>query len=187
MGQAGVVRTLLFDFDGTVVDSDAALLAPFAALGVPEGSVPPLGLPLGRACELAGIAVDDYLAHYDPTVAEPFPGILEVLHGLDRWGVASNKDRATGLRELGRLGLAPAAAFFSDDFGGGPKALGPLLAAMELDGEEAVYVGDTHHDRACALAVGATFALAGWNQRAEAQPGDVVLTTPTELLDLLAG
>ena len=50
-----------------------------------------------------------------------------------------------------------------------------------------VYVGDTAHDRACAAAVGAPFALAGWNARARAgaQPGDVVLDAPADLLDLL--
>ena len=37
-----------------------------------------------------------------------------------------------------------------------------------------------------AAEVGATFALAGWNRRAEAAPGDVVLSDPSEVLDHLA-
>ena len=50
-----------------------------------------------------------------------------------------------------------------------------------------MFVGDTRHDRACAAAVGARFALAGWNPRARAaaEPGDLVLDQPADVLDLL--
>ena len=84
----------LFDFDGTLVDSDAALMAPFRILGVHPDLVPPLGLPLGDACERAGVSVADYLQHYDPALAEPFPGVPEVVGQLGRWGLASNKERS---------------------------------------------------------------------------------------------
>lgn len=177
----------LFDFDGTLVDSDRALAHPFHALGIPEDAQPPLGLPLVEACRRVGITVEDYLAHYDPTAAEPFAGVPELLAGLDRWGVASNKQRASGLRELERLGWAPTAAFFSDDFGGEEKELGPLLTALRLEPADALYVGDTHHDRACAALVGIPFAVAGWNPRARAAAlaGDTVLEHPSEVLQLL--
>ena len=44
----------------------------------------------------------------------------------------------------------------------------------------------TDHDRECAAEVGAVFALAGWNRRAEPAPGDLVLSDPSEVLDHLA-
>ncbi|HEX4867049.1 MAG TPA: HAD hydrolase-like protein [Acidimicrobiales bacterium] len=181
-------RVALFDFDGTLVDSDRALTRPFEELGVPEDRRPPLGLPLVEACRQAGITVEDYLERYDPSAAQPFDGITELVHALGRWGVASNKQRASGHRELERLGWAPSAAFFSDDFGGREKELVPLLAALDLAPEGAVFIGDTHHDRACAAAVGVPFALAGWNRRARgsAAADDLVLTHPSEVLDLLS-
>jgi phosphoglycolate phosphatase-like HAD superfamily hydrolase len=180
-------RIPLFDFDGTLVDSDHALTEPFRVLGVDPARVPPLGLPLGEACERAGVSVAAYLSHYDPTAAHPFEGVVDVLAGLARWGLASNKDRASGHRELQRLGWEPEVALFSDDFGGQGKRLGPLLDALGLEAAGVVYVGDTAHDRACAAAVGAPFALAGWNARARATAAtdDLVLQRPADLLDLL--
>jgi phosphoglycolate phosphatase-like HAD superfamily hydrolase len=48
-----------------------------------------------------------------------------------------------------------------------------------------VFVGDTAHDRSCAAAAGVAFALAGWNPRAAPEPGDLVLSEPSEVLGLL--
>ena len=179
-------RVPLFDFDGTLVDSDAALTAPFRALGVDPDLVP-LGLPLGVACERVGITVAAYCDHYDSTEVRPFAGVPELLGGLERWGLASNKLRASGRSELERLRWLPEVALFSDDFGGEEKALGPLLDAMRLTPDEVVFVGDTDHDRACSAAAGVPFALAGWNPRARAgaHRDDRVLDVPGDLLALL--
>jgi phosphoglycolate phosphatase-like HAD superfamily hydrolase len=177
-------RTPLFDLDGTLVDSDAALLAPFTALGIDPSAIP-LGLPLVEACSIAGVDVDDYLARYDVKVVQPFPGVTEMLAELDRWAVCSNKARASGVAELARLGWTPTVALFSDDFGGLPKALAPVLDALAIRAVEAVFVGDTEHDRASAATAGIDFALAGWNPRARAEPGDIVLHHPSEVLALL--
>ena len=177
----------LFDFDGTLVDSDVALIAPFLALGLTHDELPPLGLPLVEACTQVGISVQDYLDRYDATAAQPFAGAAELLADLTRWGLASNKQRDSGHRELARLGWTPEAAFFSDDFGGAEKQLAPLLAALSLAPEDAIYVGDTAHDRGCAARAGVPFALAGWNPRARAgaQPGDHVLDHPADVHELL--
>jgi phosphoglycolate phosphatase-like HAD superfamily hydrolase len=176
----------LFDFDGTLVDSDVALTAPWHALGVDPDLVP-LGLPLVEACRRAGVTVEAYVEHYDETAAVPFAGVVELVAQLGRWGLASNKLRAAGRRELARLGWVPDLALFSDDFGGEEKCLDPLLAALGLEADEVIYVGDTAHDRDCAAAVGARFALAGWNERARAgaQADDLVLDEPADLLRLL--
>jgi phosphoglycolate phosphatase-like HAD superfamily hydrolase len=179
------ITTALFDLDGTLVDSDDALLAPFTALGVPPERVPPLGLPLAEACALAGILVEDYVAHYDDAAVHPFPGVEDLVRSLPRWAVCSNKRRASGLSELARLGWEPELALFSEDFDLQQKRLAPVLAALELDPAAVVFVGDTDHDRTCAVVAGVRFALAGWNPRVTAVPGDLVLGHPLDVLELL--
>jgi len=175
----------VFDLDGTLLDSDEALVAPFLALGIARSDVV-FGHTLEHECARLGIAVADYVGHYDVSVASPFAGVADLVGGLDRWAVCSNKTARAGNAELARLGWCPRPAMFADDFGG-PKRLAPVLAALGLDAAAVLYVGDTPQDRECAAAVGARFVLAGWNPRAEAAAGDVVATSPADVLALLEG
>ena len=145
------------------------------------------GRLLEDECAAHGVSVEQYLARYDATAAQPFPGVEELLARLDRWAVASHKARVSGVAELARLGWTPEVAMFAEDFGGGVKELAPILAAFGRQGAEVVFVGDTAHDRACAREVGATFVLAGWNARAVPERGDVVAERPLDVLAVLRG
>lgn len=171
----------VFDFDGTLLDSDEALVAPFVALGIPADQVG-RGRLLADECALLGVSVEDYLRHYDPTAARPFPGVEDLVARLDRWGLCSNKHGEVGAAELARLGWRPTAAEFAR---GEPKRLEPILAELGLGPTGVLYVGDTDHDRECAASVGAAFVLAGWNPRSRPRPEDRVLDHPLEVLALL--
>ncbi|MEY2463630.1 MAG: N-acetyl-D-muramate 6-phosphate phosphatase [Acidimicrobiaceae bacterium] len=173
----------LFDLDGTLLDSDEALAAPFVALGVARERVT-FGHVLDEECRRLGLEVDDYLSQYDEAAAQPFPGVEALVATLDRWAVCSNKHPRAGRAELARLGWRPEAALFADAFDG-PKRLEPLLAVLGLTPAEVLFVGDTAHDRACAAAIGCPFVLAGWNPRAQARSGDLVAERPAEVVSLL--
>ena len=175
----------VFDLDGTLVDSDAALSAPFVALGVAPEEIT-FGHVVADECARLGISLDAYLAAYDTEAAQPFDGVTELLATLDRWAVCSNKHPTSGRAELARLGWSPEVALFADAFEG-PKDLGPVVTALGIEATDVVFVGDTAHDRRCAAAVGARFALAGWNPRAVSEPGDLVLAAPADLLPHLVG
>lgn len=177
---------VVFDLDGTLLDSDEALVAPFVALGVAREDIT-FGHTLAHECARLGLAVDDYLAHYDVDAALPFAGADELVARLDRWAVCSNKDHRSGVPELARLGWQPDVALFADAFGGEGKALGPVLDRLGVGAAEVLFVGDTEHDRRCAVDVGCRFAWAGWNRRARPTAGDTVLAAPLDLVDLLAG
>ena len=173
----------IFDLDGTLLDSDAALAGAFVALGVPRESIT-FGHVLADECARLGLRLEAYLDAYDHGAALPFPGVEELLAGLERWALCSNKHSSSGRRELARLGWQPVVALFSEDFGG-PKRLDLVLDTIGLDAVGAIFVGDTAHDRACAADAGVAFALAGWNPRAVPLPGDTVLAHPADLLPLL--
>ncbi len=174
----------IFDLDGTLLDSDAALIEPFLALGVRRDQIS-FGHVVGEECERLGIDLDAYVARYDTDAALPFPGVGDLVAGLGRWGVCSNKHPVSGRAELDRLGWRPEVALFTDAFDG-PKQLGPVLDRLDLAPSQVLFVGDTAHDRRCAAEAGVAFAIAAWNPRAEPAAGDIVLRTPGAVLDHLA-
>ena len=180
----GLVRTAICDLDGTLLDSDTALVNAFLALGI-ERSAISYGHVIAEECDRLGIALANYVAAYDIHAAQPFPGVVELLAQLGTWAVCSNKHPESGNAELARLNWAPSVALFADAFSGA-KQLSPVLEALEIEPSQAVFLGDTDHDRQCAQQAGVAFVLAGWNPRAIARNGDVVVSSPLDLLELLA-
>ncbi len=176
---------VICDLDGTLLDSDEALVAPFVALGVPAEEVRFGALP-GDECDRLGVPLASYLAGYDSNRAQPYPGVEDALAQLPRWAVCSNKHGPVGRAELQRLGWRPEVALFADDFAG-PKRLQPVLDVLGLRADEVVYVGDTEHDRHCAANAGVTFASVAWNPRTAAVRGDLVLAEPAALVELVRG
>jgi len=178
-------QLVVFDFDGTLVDSDEALRAAFRANGVdPEGIE--MGLPVAAACREAGITVEAYVRAYDTSVVGPYPGVADLLRALPRWAVLSNKHPESALAELRRLGWEPEALMCADAFGWDHKSLVPMLDALGLSGRDVVMVGDSAGDVRCAEEVGARFVWAGWNRRVQdLAPSGEVAATPSALLALL--
>jgi phosphoglycolate phosphatase-like HAD superfamily hydrolase len=178
-------RIPVFDLDGTLIDSDEALVQPFLELGIARHDIT-FGLPAEQACVELGLSIDDYVRLYDEDVVLPFDGAEELVASLDRWAVCSNKHPVSAAGELARLGWKPEVALFTDAFEGRPKELEPVLRLLGVGAADIVFIGDTDHDRRCAEEVDAAFAWAGWNPRcAERSPEGVVLGHPLDVLDLL--
>jgi phosphoglycolate phosphatase len=164
---------LVFDWDGTLIDSAGAIAACIQA------ACRDLGLPVpdeARARHVIGLGLADSLAHVVPglapseypSVAERyrhhflardaglplFPGTREMLEALRDNGhqlaIATGKSHAGLVRALGQTGLADLfdATRCADQCAPkpAPDMLHDLMAMLAVAPERALMVGDTSHD-----------------------------------------
>jgi pyrophosphatase PpaX len=204
---------VLFDLDGTVVDSGGIILASMrhatqtvlrreytdaellVNVGGPGLEAQMHALDPERADELVRV----YRAHNAPLhdSLEAFPGIDDVLAQLKRegrrLGVVTAKKRATVELAFARL---PLAHLFDVVVGGDETERHkpdpePLLLGLERLGasaEDAAYVGDSPYDMAAARAAGVCAVGVTWGRihdRDRLAEADVVVDTAQELLDVL--
>ncbi len=175
---------LVFDFDGTLVDSDEALVVAFEQLGV-ERSTVTFGHAIGEELDRLGLALDDYAEAYDVEVVRAFDGVDRVIPQLGRWAVCSNKHPVSATAELTRLGWHPEVALFAEDFHWAHKSVAPILDLLGLTADRVAVVGDSEGDLRCALEVGCDMYWAGWNPRVPDDPEvGTVLSRPAQLLEL---
>ncbi len=174
-------EVVVFDFDGTLVDSDEALLVPFDMLGVSRSEVV-MGSAVAEECDRLRNPTDDYVPAYDTAVVQPYDGVEAMLSELPRWAVLSNKHPDSAIAELNRLGWEPEALMCADAFGWAHKSLLPMLQALGLDASQVAMVGDSGGDLRVAQEAGCRFIWAGWNARVQhAGPSGEVLATPADL------
>jgi phosphoglycolate phosphatase len=177
-----VLRSVLLDLDGTLIDSQpgifASCLAALRALGHDPGEAldikrvigPPLeevlrDLLKAYGDERVGEAVAAYRAHYGENglfASEPYPGIGGALQDMRRAGLriylATSKREVFARRILENLKLA---TYFDAIYGsvpGGkldhkPELLAHILAEQDISASHSLMVGDRRHDIAGAHAV----------------------------------
>jgi len=199
---------LVWDMDGTLLDSGVVVPAAFvAAVGQLGGpAVTPaqvvarysLGTPEVILADLLGreIATAEAEAYYrELTAADvaPYPGVAEVLAALRERGhpVAV----FTGASSRAAAILLTSAGVQADVVIGGDHILRPkpagdglVLAASKLGtpASGVAYIGDAPNDLRAARAVGGLSVAAAWGHQYDpAEPADVTLADPGAALDLL--
>lgn len=175
-------RVVVFDWDGTLIDSTAAIVhairASAADLGLPvpsrEQASHVIGLGLFEAIRSAvpmidraqlPAYVDRYRHHYLRRDAQlgPFEGVPQLLSELADSGawlaIATGKSRAGLNRALDQMGWTGRFLTTRCADEGAPKPdpwmLRDIFNELGLDAADAVMVGDTTHDLGMARAAGA--------------------------------
>ena len=197
IGRAGLV---LFDLDGTLIDSAPDLAAAANAMRV-ERSLPALPLAalrpwvgsgargmLGAAFDVTPddarfVAMrDEFLDRYSTALlvhTALFEAIVPVLDQLDaigqRWGIVTNKATRFTLPIVEGLGLGrrAAAVVCGDTTPHSKPHPAPLLeAAQRADTAPAscVYLGDDHRDIVAGRAAGMAVLAAGWGYLGQGAP-----------------
>ncbi|MCZ2817526.1 HAD hydrolase-like protein [Modestobacter sp. VKM Ac-2984] len=191
------MRLVLFDLDGTLVDSTPGIWASIrvaaAELGLPEPTAgqlrsmvgPPLWEGFADAFGIGGDDVDRavaaYRAHYTAgamLAAPVYAGIAELLAGLRADGatlaVATSKPEPFALRILAHVGLLPEfASVHGATLDGAVRHKEQVVAAAlaaHPDGERPVLIGDRSHDVLGARVHGLPCIGAGWGP---APPGEL--------------
>ena len=186
------VRGVLFDLDGTLIDSAPDLAGAANRLRADHG-LPALPLAQLRpmvgsgARGMVGVAFgvapgddrfellrDAFLAYYEAGLLErthPFDGVEEMLEALESaglpWGIVTNKATRFTTPIVAGLGLARRAAVVvcGDTTAHAKPHPEPLLhaaRAMGLAPEGVVYVGDDLRDAQAAKAAGMAMVAATW-------------------------
>jgi len=180
-------QAILFDLDGTVLDTRELILVSFrhatrTVLGreLPEAEMlDMIGIPLQyqmeklspeHADELVAVYREHNAAHHDEMV-RVFPGMRETLEALRAQGIplaiVTSKRNALAARGLACFDLL---GFFdlligSDDTDKHKPLPDPLLLAatrLGAEPERCVYVGDSPYDMQAACAAGMTAVAALW-------------------------
>jgi pyrophosphatase PpaX len=193
--QSDPVRTVLFDLDGTLIDSIDLILSSYRhTLDVHRGEIPDddvwlagLGTPLWTqfkvftddADEIAAMVATyrEYnLTHHDAMVRQ-YPGVRDAvlaLHGRGvRLAVVTSKKREgafRGMRHCGFDGLFEVlvAADDVERHKPDPEPVRHALAKLGLAPEVAVFVGDSPHDLVAGRAAGVRTAAVAWGPFARA-------------------
>ncbi|KAF1053176.1 MAG: hypothetical protein GAK43_01553 [Stenotrophomonas maltophilia] len=206
---------ILFDFDGTLVDSAPAILATFAqvlaqhqlpACRTVDSSLigPPLRQTLqtlsGRSePELLDALSETFRTLYDDQVClttPAYPGWTEQLQALRERGltlaIATNKRLLPTRRILAALGWEDyfSAVYASDSHPGiyTDKAgmIAELMSALQIPPGAAIYLGDTEQDGRAAAANAVAFWPVAWGYGQFAETL-APLTHPEQLAERLQG
>ncbi|SEG58596.1 HAD family hydrolase [Paenibacillus sp. UNC499MF] len=202
--------TLIFDIDGTLIDTEQAVLGSLQkllkknydreisrqdlafVLGIPGTvSLRQLGID---DLEYANKCWNDFMREYQHTI-HVYEGIQPLLAELRErsvlTGVVTSKTKQEFLDDFVPFGLVHDLPYVvcADDTKRHKPNPEPLLKFLEISGakaEDSIYIGDTVYDYECARDAGVDFGLALWGcKQPDAIPATYKFEHPADIVALL--
>lgn len=200
---------IIFDVDGTLLDTEIAVLSSLQkllseelnkhysfeelrfALGIPgEVALKKLGITNILECsEKWNVYLKEYFHH-----VKIFNDIKESLVKLNEMGVSigivTSKTKEEFLNDFVPFGLSHyfklvVCADDTEKHKPNPEPLLKFIELSEVDKSETIYIGDTKYDLDCALGAGIDFALALWGAKSSIGiNANYILENPKQILEL---
>ena len=201
---------IIFDIDGTILDTETAVLASLQklvleelnknlsfeelrfAFGIPgEAALSQLGMP----DPIEANAKWDRYFQEDIHLVKVFDDIENTLIELKRMGVSTgivtSKTKEELISDFTPFGLTDyfQLVVCADDTEKHKPDPEPILKFIEMSGGQKsgmIYIGDTKYDKDCAFGAGIDFALALWGAESAAGINPTyILENPRQLLELI--
>ncbi|WMT41131.1 pyrophosphatase PpaX [Paenibacillus sp. D2_2] len=210
-----MIRTVLFDLDGTIVDTNELIITTFMHVidkhmdkpYTREQIIPYMGMTLEEQLQIfsgqedVAHMVKEYRSYnnerHDELVRE-FPHVLEVIRAMHengiKLGVVTTKIRLTAMRALELFGLRPYmdVIITVEDVQHPKPHAEPILTAMDqlnADPASTLMVGDSAADLKSAQAAGVRSAAVAWSlkgaEELQKYNPDYILNDMTDLYDLV--
>jgi len=199
---------IIFDIDGTILDTEIAVLSSLQkllleernenfsfedlsfALGIPgEAALSKLGITdLLESNEKWNKYLKDYFHH-----VKVFDDVKDTLVKLNEMGIATgivtSKTKQEFINDFEPFGLSNyfKLVVCADDTEKHKPDPEPILKFIELSGADkskAIYIGDTKYDSDCAVGAGIDFALALWGAKTSTGiHANYIFETPKQILE----
>lgn len=203
-----MLKAIIFDVDGTIIDTEQAILNALKDTLENEGYSYTLGdlrfvfgIPGKDALEQLEIENKERVhmawAEKESILIEetqPFAGIEEIIQELGsrpiQLGIVTSKNR----KEFQNFAKRKISVFFetavvvedTSNHKPHPEPLELCLKRLGVEPDEAIYIGDSIYDNQCASQAGVKFGLALWGSKTtEGYNADYIFEEPMDILRLL--
>jgi HAD superfamily hydrolase (TIGR01549 family) len=200
---------ILFDIDGTLLDTEKAVIYSLQKLLESEYAIKCspkelsfcLGIPGAAALKTFNIhnveaacrLWNQYIKEYYHEICV-FPHLEEVVKQISQWnvktGIVTSKTRQELIDDFYPFGLQNYFQYIicADDTKKHKPEPEPILKCLEVANaspQGTIYIGDTIYDMECAKGAGIDFALALWGAKNHDLAATVKLSHPKEILELI--